>query len=578
MAFTPQSDVYLLNVPLKNDGSSTFTFASKGNQTSYFQSKLVSQPLQYHDFTYQRKDGALRVPVNFEDLWDVNYVMYRNDNFGDRWVYAFARPEYVNPGVSKIYLTTDYWQTFLFDFTLGQCRISREIIKKSKDKLFSNTLPEDVNANEYYYESLNLTGQSNYSEADFAVGGYILASQFDITQSPARRGVGQRANGVSYPISIYGTRTQSEMDSIIRAINSATDGAITYCTTVPKFVYDHLTIGSGTGGYNKVINPDYETYMNCSLDLSEWFQSGRISSHLVKNNKCFNYTSMYATNNGGNSMEYNFALFTHSGSDFDPTFNFTAYGNIDESNCVAFVPTNYATGYGLPAFDFGLKSQTYPTKPYTIEQNNYFKQQQLMARDRIDAQATNLVMTTAESAAKAAATYGTGMALGEMYGSSAYTTHTKSQSLDTGIGTVGGIAQGLNSLDLAEKEFSNMQKEQSLVNYTYGGLSGCADVMACAGLLAPKFYWKVPRQDEIEMIDSYFDMFGYNVSRTGVPNFKKRTKWDYLKCTTVNFASQHMPQEASDFIEKTLLSGMTFWHNPGSNTPYDYSQNNTDAS
>ena len=87
LEFTPHSIIYLLNVPMSADQKNQLDFASVGAQTAYMQSRIVRS---FTDFTYQRKDHIIRVPIEADAIWNVNYIMYQNQNFTNKWFYAFV--------------------------------------------------------------------------------------------------------------------------------------------------------------------------------------------------------------------------------------------------------------------------------------------------------------------------------------------------------------------------------------------------------------------------------------------------------------------------------------------------------
>lgn len=80
------------------------------------------------DFTYQRKDRIIRVPVNVEDLYNVNYVMYKNTHFSEKYFYAFiTKLEYINENTTAIYIEGDPFQTWLFDIEIKESYVEREM-------------------------------------------------------------------------------------------------------------------------------------------------------------------------------------------------------------------------------------------------------------------------------------------------------------------------------------------------------------------------------------------------------------------------------------------------------------------
>ena len=58
--------VFLLSVPLEKDYAHTLYFETQAAQNLYFQGRVQKK---YEDFTYQRKDGIIRVPDQIDELW-----------------------------------------------------------------------------------------------------------------------------------------------------------------------------------------------------------------------------------------------------------------------------------------------------------------------------------------------------------------------------------------------------------------------------------------------------------------------------------------------------------------------------
>ena len=80
------TEVHLLNVPLENDYVNTIWFSDKSLQTNYMKNRIKHS---FSNFSYQRKDNVIRVPKHIDELYDCNYVMYKNSAYTDKWFYAF---------------------------------------------------------------------------------------------------------------------------------------------------------------------------------------------------------------------------------------------------------------------------------------------------------------------------------------------------------------------------------------------------------------------------------------------------------------------------------------------------------
>ena len=131
MAIQPNTNLYLLKCPLELSNKHQLTFSNKNQQFEYF-SNLEN--LEINRISYQRKDSVIRYPAHIDSLLEYNYCMYQNDNYSNKWFYAFiVNMEYVNDSMTNIYIKTDVFQTWQFDLIYKQSFIEREMINVSED-------------------------------------------------------------------------------------------------------------------------------------------------------------------------------------------------------------------------------------------------------------------------------------------------------------------------------------------------------------------------------------------------------------------------------------------------------------
>lgn len=128
-------------VPLDSSYQHTTRYPTKTHQYGDF------EPHTKYNLTantYQRvKKGVLRVSVLADNLYDCNYLMFQNSNFGTKWFYAFIdKVEYINNATSEIYYTIDVMQTFFFDYDIPACFIERE--HALTDEIGDNVVPESI--------------------------------------------------------------------------------------------------------------------------------------------------------------------------------------------------------------------------------------------------------------------------------------------------------------------------------------------------------------------------------------------------------------------------------------------------
>lgn len=118
------TQVILVNAPIDNTNENQLDFTDVNQQRDYFNGRRRHA---FSNLTYQRKDNSIDLPISVDSLWGVNYIMYQNANFGQKWFYAFIdKMEYVSSDVARIFISTDAWQTWQFDISFGKCYVERE--------------------------------------------------------------------------------------------------------------------------------------------------------------------------------------------------------------------------------------------------------------------------------------------------------------------------------------------------------------------------------------------------------------------------------------------------------------------
>lgn len=250
--FTPATAVYLCNTPLKSDNKNQLTFESRSEQFNYFNSLAVRR---FSDFTYQRKDSIIRVPINAEVLFNdgVNYVMYDNKNFSSRWIYAYiTKIEYVNANVSHIHIKTDVFQTWFLECEVKPSFVIRETVVN--DDLFKHTLPENLPTGEQITTATTVIADSlsaqNAEEFDANYYCVIMTSErvkFLSNDIPVIDGF---VGGVANPCYMYATDLNSFYGFMDKINENGQVNAVISCVAIPKFFvkFHELKTGGGGGG------------------------------------------------------------------------------------------------------------------------------------------------------------------------------------------------------------------------------------------------------------------------------------------------------------------------------------------
>ena len=185
----PDGQVNILRgVPLDSDYKHTIYFASEGAQSAYFAGK---QKHSYTSMMYIRETGRIRVPIAADSLFDCNYLMYKNQQYLNKWFYAFINQVYyVNDNCAEIEFQIDVLQTWLFNIDLKPSFIERQ--HTTTDVIGENIVPEPLSVSEYHcYVSGGGQGGTDLTFRDFSV---VMYAPFQTSDWQYHGGVA--ANGI----------------------------------------------------------------------------------------------------------------------------------------------------------------------------------------------------------------------------------------------------------------------------------------------------------------------------------------------------------------------------------------------
>lgn len=160
------TEIYLLNSFLDNTYEHQLTFSNANTQETYFKS-LVKH--NRGDMSFQRNQWSIRWPDNIENLYDCNYVMFKNTTYGGKWFFGFITEfQYIAANTTDISIEIDVYQTYMFDMNILSSYVIREHV--TNDSIGVNTVPERIETGPY-----TVTNTSNFTVDDFYV--IILATE-----------------------------------------------------------------------------------------------------------------------------------------------------------------------------------------------------------------------------------------------------------------------------------------------------------------------------------------------------------------------------------------------------------------
>lgn len=576
----PNTDIIILRgCPLDKSYQHTWYFEDADQQYNYFESlkKYV-----FDAQSYQRYDrGVLRIKTTADNLYDCNYLMFRNTAYGAKWFYAFIdRVEYIANMVTEVYYTLDVMQTWYFDYQLENCFVERE--HTSTDGVGDNLVPENLDTGELIISDVNYftfpddTNPSGpqfsavllYTVNEKAIGEIVyytegeLAGQIrevtwvDIPQ-PATLSSGATGSlyngiymGVRYITTPMGNTPYDASDTranFIIAYNISylvksieTNGAsLVRIMQVPHMIVEHWI--------NNPANPSIfsktffqpTTFLNTNHDLGGY-------TPVNKKMYTFPYMTLSMSDNAGNSSTYRWEWFKTRGE------NGLCYADFEVEGVPVITPEVmcYPTQYkGMNVnYEEGIILTDFPFPAWTADTFlQWWQQNSPVWR-------ASLISSSISAAGKMVSV---GM--------------TKKANAVDALGAVAGVSGLVGNL-------AQMESMQATPNQL-AGQANASSLRIVQNRVGFTFYSMTCQPDIAESIDNFFTMFGYAVKKVKTPNLfgggALRPYFNFLQtkaCVIHPRAGTGLPAEDENTISQIYDRGITFWNTAG--TIGDYSLNN----
>lgn len=548
----PNSDVYILkNVPLEPSFDHTIWFDSPEQQATAFTTYALA--FYFDKVSYQRYPRPyITLDKTADELFDCNYMMFRNTAYGTKWFYAFiTQVEYISNTTSRIYYSIDPMQTYLFDVNVGQCFVERE--HAMTDAIGDNLNPESFELGEYVYDNdyfPNIFAKSNYLICILATWKAVYEDNKWVIKDATTGGVGGVDSGIYTGL----TKNLCEYDldnpkacaekanAIIEAATKANkaDGIVSI-TMYPKFFMNWSITGDLATG----LVPD-------TVDSIPAF-TGTFDGYKPKNNKLYTapFCGVYVDNLQGNAANYAYEYFTNR----KPTFNIV--GAVNGNLECASIPINYK---GLPTnFQESLLMGGFPQCAWNVDT---FKAWIAQNKYAIAAGVANTAIDTVKQVALAAT--GVGMA-GEVAGMSAAMTGAGSAQTIQAVGQYANAYQNMQNVsyntqgDILNKTINLVAQVKTASTQPNHARGQQSSSVFCAMGYQGFHYMPYRIQGQFaRIIDDFFSMYGYKTNRLKVPNRNGRKAWNYVKtcgCTLTGSA----PADVTAALVQIYDRGITFW-------------------
>lgn len=524
----PQSTIYLCRTPLENDYKHQLTFANRTAQLNYFNTTIQKTS---NDYTYIKIDNTVKVGYNINEIINCNYLFYRNVGFTDKYYYCFiTNMQYVNENCTLISFETDCFQTWLFDINFNASFVEREHV--NDDTIGLHTVPEGLETGDY----ISAKNSDKYlnNPTDF----YICMAVTELPDESIPPYTNHRQyNGIFGGLYYLAFKTASDCETAIKMYDTKDKSdAINSVFMIPKNLnaitdgteatWTISAIGSCTVIYLKATtSADTVGIINCTMPTTVG------KTYIPKNQKLFTYPFSFINiaNNSGNTTPFRYEDFNYENNVRTISFYIDACITPGMSmKCYPLFYKNINLNYNYGLMLGKLPICSWNTDVYL----NWLTQNGLNNAFKLVGGVTNTI---------------TGVASGSLTGT---------------LSGISGVYNAVHEMTLADitPNQANGNSNSGDVNFSNrydGGVT---------------IYYNSIKDEYAEIIDKYFNMFGYKVNMLKVPNIYGRQNWNFVKTIDCNF-SGNIPQGDMRIIKSMFNNGITLWHNPS--IIYNYDNDNS---
>jgi hypothetical protein len=633
ISINPQTTIKLCTVPWGDTTKHTLLFDSKDKQDAYFNGLTG---LTFNEFTYIRKDSAIKIGLNIDLIRNYNYLYYTNydSNISDMGItktpktyYCFILGrEHVNENTTKLYIKCDEIQTYMTEIlsdTTSISYINRQHIAVNDDrlsKLRGNCVQENLETGDYIRgQQLNVSSMastsysnitwpdntSDYTKETYGTPAYFVVvgctqSIFGANTVTNGRMFGNIYSGLTY----YAFSVASDISSFLSYLNATAQiDAIFNMFMIPKTIckWQYLAVSKtykpeGAGSSSEYLI-HYFTPIGDSLEIMDniYIPPKRSDGTQSVSDAWdrFLYTGYSgATLNTSNSYKpHNAKLYTYpycylqvlNGESNamtlkfeqfdDPNINnFVIIGVLAQGGSIVCYPKNY----NGKASDFEdlIQGPKFPTCSWNTDSYTNWLTQTAVSRSN-----TKRYAQEDKQRSNDRTNIDTTFSLGRELTSkdSKGKSNTNPWNIaDTLKNAVYKYQDAQRTYDRTIDSLEEQNYVHSLVPDSINNGSASPEVLFSNGNYEFKFQLMTITGERAKQIDEYFDRFGYIVNNNAnlVQAIKCRNKWNYVKTAECNIKAD-IPDEDLSEIKTIFNEGITFWKDASYFYKYNLGSSNT---
>lgn len=538
----PQSNITLVNVPWDNNYQNVRNFNDIGAQGAFF-SNLFPR-INFEDYTYLRKGSSIRVGVGVDEIREYNYLYYNN---GDgKTYYCFIEDyNYISENVTELIIKIDVYQTYMFEYTILKSFVEREHVTLSSDVAGNYTFPEELETGEYISREFTNVAetQNTYLIIQIGKNPYNNLETFNYTN---KDGIMQFGYMFAYKMSELTDTTSKEWncfrDLITKVRKQGISENIFAVYSVPYFVigerYTNNLLEEKYPCMLKWDDTNYGSKNEIEKIFSPPFGENVFNylgkTYTAKNNKLLTYPYKYlsVSNNVGSLNTYRYENFENG------IPKFILKGVMSIGGSIKLIPENY-NGQTRNENE-GLMLGKYPQFMWGNDvYTNWLTQNAInVLGDFIDVGLT----------------------------------FTKSGISLVGGQPVAGTSYAFSGMQKIISNIGNIYKHSFAPNTISGNASG-GDINSASSQNTFIISHNEIKPEYAEIIDNFFEMYGYKINKLKVPETTSRKYWNYVKTIDINMEG-NIPETDLTELKNIFNNGVTIWH---TDNMYNYSLNNHES-
>lgn len=618
MNFIPETEVHLLtNVPFNLTYNNVMDFNTPTEQITYFLNKTK---YVFDKLTYQRvTSSTIKLDINYNDLLDVNYLIFKNDSVKNKWFFAFITDyEFISESTTKITYQLDVFQTYLFDYEFQSSYIEREHTKRFNDDgtPVINTLDEGL----AYGSDYITTNIKQYEQLEGIIWA-IIVSKVDLRSVPNKNYGGSTVSNIPTPLYYYGVPISANGNNIG---NFTVNG--TKVSTIQD-IWNLFTTNSDFVG--SIVSMYYTSYVpfvvtkesdvsirvdNRAGNLIEFsgltvlkftgIKWGTLSPTIFENiyeqfpkyeeSKLYMYP--YSLIEITNFKGETFTLKMENMSEvlgFENKLDLVILSSLGISPKTAIIPRNYLNNTifadnnmdTINSLDYGIIDNDVSDIPIVDDYTASYIQAN-----------KNSIATTNKYALDNARRGVTQNNATNRLNNAIIDRQQDYRETDAGVSAISSILQGniggalssgysmVKATDMAEASRASMNLNNQFANenlkinaeqaigLTQAKLEDINNIPPTISNMGNNSLFsygnnyrgvyvvcKTIRNEYAEQLTNYFKMFGYKVNKLEIPNTKSRKSYNYIKTVDANIVG-NIPNNYLNTLKGIFDHGLTIWH------------------